>query len=186
MKYLIYLFSFLLLFGCKVKKVSDYSGVNYSVTDTSFSSTDLDSMISPYKTEMEAKMDKVIWHADESLIKYMPESPLGNFVADVIFESGFEYGLKNDELAINKSNTLCLLNFGGLRAPINEGDITIGNVYELMPFDNEIVIVSLSPIQVKAMLVYLFEKHGQPVSNAVALLSSNKNKRKKHSWLVFQ
>ena len=52
MKYLIYLFSFLLLFGCKVKKVSDYSGVNYSVTDTSFSSTDLDSMISPYKIEM--------------------------------------------------------------------------------------------------------------------------------------
>ena len=41
---------------------------------------------------------------------------------------------------------------------INKGPITIGNVYELMPFDNEIVIVKLKVSQVKQMLVYIREK----------------------------
>jgi len=169
-------FSLLIIVSCKVKQISDYNGVNYPISDTTFASNDLDSLIQPYKVEMESKMDKIIGVAEEDLIKYTPESPLGNFVADVVFNAGFGYGLKNENLAFSKSNTLCLLNFGGLRAPINKGDITIGNVYELMPFDNEIVIVSLSPSQVKEMLVYLFIKHGQPISNAVVLLSSDKQK----------
>ncbi|NQX84261.1 MAG: 5'-nucleotidase C-terminal domain-containing protein [Mycoplasmataceae bacterium] len=176
MKYLVYLFFLTLTIGCKVKKINDYSGVNYTIADTLFASNDLDSMIAPYKLEMEAKMDKVIGFSNEDMVRYSPESPLGNFVADVVFGSGFNYGLNSEELAVSKSNTICLLNFGGLRAPINKGDITIGNVYELMPFDNEIVIVSLSPSQVEKMLVYLFEKQGQPVSNAVALLSSDKQR----------
>lgn len=176
MKNLIYLFLIVTVFGCKVNKISDYSGNNYTIIDTLLLSNDLDSMIKPYKVEMEAKMNKVIGHANKSLVKYTPESPLGNFVADVIFDSGFNYGVDNKNLTVSKSNTICLLNFGGLRAPINKGDITIGNIYELMPFDNEVVIVSLSPTQVKKMLIYLFEKHGQPLANTCALLSSNENK----------
>jgi len=169
-------FSLVVIVRCKVKQISDYNGVNYPISDTTFISNDLDSLIQPYKVEMESKMDKVIGIAQEDLIKYTPESPLGDFVSDVVFDAGFRYGLKDESLAFTKSNTLCLLNFGGLRAPVNKGDITIGNIYELMPFDNEIVIVSLSPSQVKEMLVYLFSKHGQPISNAMALLSSDKQK----------
>lgn len=165
----------ILLFSCKVKKVSDYSGVNYSVSDTTFSTNDLDSLINPYQVEMESKMNKVIGHSSYNLTKYEPESPLGNFVADVIFESGFKYGT-NSKLGLTKENTMCLINFGGLRASVNKGDITIGNIYELMPFDNEIVIVKLIPAQVKAMLTYLFTKHGQPISNALGLLASDENK----------
>ena len=95
-------------------------------------------------------------------------------MADVVFQSAFQFGIENEAVALEKRNTLCLINFGGLRAPINEGDISIRNIYELMPFDNEIVIVSLSPDQVIGMLNYLFEKNGQPISNGQAILSSNK------------
>lgn len=175
-KQVVYLLLILILTGCGVKKISHYSTQTYPVTDTSFVTHDLDSMINPYKSEMDKKMNLVIGTSTEDLIKYTPESPLGNFVADVIFDSGFKYGLQKDELAMHKSNTMCLLNFGGLRAPLNKGDITIGNIYELMPFDNEIVVVSISPSQVKEMLVYLFAKHGQPVANVTALLSSDKQK----------
>ena len=175
MKKLYYAVILICVVSCKLKKVSDYSSVSYSVTDTSFVSNDLDSMIQPYKVEMDSKMNKVIGHSTNDLTKFEPESPLGNFVADVVFEAGFNYGIQN-KLGLTSTNSLCLINFGGLRAPINKGYITISNIYELMPFDNEIVIVKLTPMQVKLMLTYLFTKHGQPISNAMALLASDKNK----------
>ena len=53
-----------------------------------------------------------------------------------------------------------------LRAPINKGDITIGNVFELMPFDNTITVVRLDPAGVMELMEYLFSVNGQPVSNA--------------------
>jgi len=162
--------------ACKLKQVNNYYADNISVGKTTFKSTDLDEMIEPYRLEMESKMNKIIGHSNNELINYNPESPLGNFVADVIFESAFQFGFNNETVSLEKWNTICLINFGGLRAPINEGDISIGNIYELMPFDNEIVIVSLSPSQVTEMLNYLGVKNGQPISNGQAILSSNNKK----------
>lgn len=175
MKYSLYLLVCTVLFSCKVKQISDYYGTNYPMGDTTFVSHDLDSMIQPYRVEMDSKMDKVIGSSENDLMNYAPESPLGNFVADVVYEAGYSYATKN-QLELSDENSLCLINFGGLRAPINAGDVTIGNIYELMPFDNEIVIVKLQPSQVKLMLSYLFKKHGQPLSNAKALLASDKNR----------
>mgnify|MGYP001378111221 CR=1 FL=1 len=172
---LVFVFIFIAFFSCKVKRIRDFTAVNYSISDTNFVSNDLDSLILPYKVEMDSKMNKVIGYSSYNLTKYEPESPLGNFVADVVFESGLKYGDQND-LRLTKTNSLCLINFGGLRAPINNGDITIANIYELMPFDNEIVIVKIMPEQVKGLLSYLYHKNGQPISNAVALLKSDKNK----------
>ena len=173
-KYRVLVLVFLISTACKVKKIANYDGENISVIDTISKSNELDEIIAPYKVEMESKMNKVIGHSNYTLTNYNPESPLGNFVSDVIFEAGFQYGIDNDDVSFEKWNTLCLINFGGLRAPINEGDITIGNIYELMPFDNEIVVVSLSPNQVVDMLDYLFIKQGQPISNGQVTMSSDK------------
>jgi 2',3'-cyclic-nucleotide 2'-phosphodiesterase (5'-nucleotidase family) len=176
LKFFIPVLSVFILSGCKVKKISNYSGNNISVTDTAFKANDLDKMIAPYKVEMESKMNKVIGHSNQSLTNYSPESPLGNFVADVVFESALNFSETNEAVSLEELNTICLLNFGGLRAPINEGDISIRNIYELMPFDNEVVIVSLSPNQVKEMLNYLFMKNGQPISNGQIVLSADSKK----------
>jgi 2',3'-cyclic-nucleotide 2'-phosphodiesterase (5'-nucleotidase family) len=176
LKFFILILSVYILSACKVKQVSNYDGDNISVTDIAFKSNDLDEMIAPYKVEMESKMNKVIGHSNQSLTNFSPESPLGNFVADVVFQSAFQFGIDNETVSLEKRNTICLINFGGLRAPISEGDISIRNIYELMPFDNEIVIVSLSPDQVVEMLNYLFTKNGQPISNGQAILSSDKKK----------
>ena len=175
-KSFVYILSILMLVACKVKQVSNFEGENISVSDSINESHDLDEMIAPYKVEMESKMNKVIGHSNYQLTNYAPESPLGNFVSDVVFQSAFQYSIDNKDVSFQKWNTMCLINFGGLRAPINEGDITIREIYELMPFDNEIVIVSLSPSQVTEMLNYLFVKNGQPISNGKAILSSNNKK----------
>jgi 2',3'-cyclic-nucleotide 2'-phosphodiesterase (5'-nucleotidase family) len=166
---------FALLLSCGSEKIATYSAKTYSINDT-LKSNKLDSIIKPYKTEMDQKMNKVIGHSNYDLEKYTPESPLGNFVADVVFKSGFKTEVNKKDFVLSKTNTFCMLNFGGLRTTINKGNITIKNIYELMPFDNEIVIVKISPKQVNDLLLYLFEKEGQPISNAIAYINSSKGR----------
>jgi 2',3'-cyclic-nucleotide 2'-phosphodiesterase (5'-nucleotidase family) len=177
MKYLVYVFALsVTLLSCKASKITDYSGVNYPITDTTFKSNDLDSLIFPYKKGMEEQMSKVIGHTNYDLEAYLPESPLSNFVADVVFDYGFKFKANQKAFNLTKTNTFCLLNIGGLRSTINKGPITVGNIYELMPFDNEIVILKLEPFNIREMLFYLFEKNGQPISNAIAYINSNEGR----------
>jgi len=174
MKQFLFSFSLLaLLLSCGHEKIATYSAKTYSINDT-LKSNKLDSIITPYKTEMDKKMDKVIGHSNYDLIKYEPESPLGNFVADVVFKNGITYKPNQKAFSLTRTNTFSLLNFGGLRASVNKGNITIGSIYELMPFDNEIVIVKITPSQVNDLLLYLFGKNGQPISNAIAYINSSK------------
>lgn len=161
------------LVSCSTRKLGDYSASSYSI-DTTIQGNALDTLISPYKLAMDAMMSRVIGYADSALVKYQPESPLGNFAADVVFKRGLQYAGSNQSLTAILHKTLCLLNFGGLRAPINSGPVTVGNIYELMPFDNTIVIVEMRPAQVIEMLDYVYTAGGQPVSNVSMILSADK------------
>ncbi|MFT5821830.1 MAG: 2',3'-cyclic-nucleotide 2'-phosphodiesterase (5'-nucleotidase family) [Crocinitomix sp.] len=161
------LFAITLLFiiaGCSHSTYETYTAENLEL-DSTYNSTDLESLIAPYRNEVDAQMSEIIGICDSTLIKYAPESPLGNFAADVVFEKGIKLsppGFSN----MGRHNTFALLNFGGLRAPINKGDITIGNVFELMPFDNTITIVHVDAAGVMDLIEYMFIMNGQPISNA--------------------
>jgi 2',3'-cyclic-nucleotide 2'-phosphodiesterase (5'-nucleotidase family) len=84
--------------------------------------------------------------------------------------------------------TFCLLNNGGIRSTLNKGEITKGDIYKLMPFDNELVWVKL-PIEVlKDITDYLITKGGEPISNA-KLSNSNleingMRKESTHFWVI--
>ncbi len=153
-----------ILVGCSHSTYESYTAENVGL-DSTYNSNDLESIIAPYRSEVDAQMSAVIGVCDSTLIKYAPESPLGNFAADAIFEKGITLAPPGfNDFKVN--NSIALLNFGGLRAPINQGDITIGNVFEFMPFDNTITIVKLDLDGVDALLDYLYLMNGQPVSNA--------------------
>ncbi|MDK2818913.1 MAG: bifunctional metallophosphatase/5'-nucleotidase [Spirochaetota bacterium] len=52
-------------------------------------------------------------------------TPLGNFITDMVFEGFKDRGVE-----------ILMLNSGGIRSSIDEGNITLGKVYEIHPFDN--------------------------------------------------
>lgn len=159
------------LVSCGTQKIVEYQ--NDSVTiDSTLGDGGLDSIISPYRESMEAEMNVVIGKASVGLEKYIPESPLGNFSSEAAYLAGLEYGKKHVDIGEQSMlNSFALLNFGGLRAPINQGDITVGNMYELMPFDNMLVLVKISGSKARELAKYLFEKKGQPVYNASFVLT---------------
>ncbi len=66
------------------------------------------------------------------------ESPLGNLVADSLRAAG-----KAD---------VALVNSGGIRAPIPEGEVTYGDVFRSLPFDNLVSTIKLTGKQLKLLL----------------------------------
>ncbi|PSR12338.1 MAG: nucleotide phosphoesterase [Bacteroidetes bacterium] len=94
-------------------------------------------LIEPYKAALDEKMNTVIAQVARPLIKAKPESGLGNWMTDAIQQ--MTPTLTSQPVAATT------LNYGGLRIPeLPAGDLTLGKVYELMPFDNILVILDLS------------------------------------------
>ena len=135
---------------------------NTPVDQTFFNDPVSDSIIKPYKTELDEKMNIVLNTANEDLEVGRPESKLGNLVSDLSIEVAKSYYKPLD----NKSIDFCLLNKGGLRTSIPQGPITLGLVYQVMPFENELVVVTLSPEKVTELFDYLAKKGGEPISHA--------------------
>lgn len=116
-------------------------------------------MIQPYKIALDSEMNEVLVISSIEFPKEKdkPETLLGNFVADLSLKIITE---KFPESTID----FCLLNNGGLRTSLPKGEITRGKIFELMPFDNELVIVSLSSAKAKELIQYIFNVGGQPIS----------------------
>ena len=56
---------------------------------------------------------------------------------------------------------------------LTKGPVTIGNVYELMPFDNYLVVLSLTGKQVQSMLDAIAASGGWPVAGVTFTIKDN-------------
>jgi 2',3'-cyclic-nucleotide 2'-phosphodiesterase (5'-nucleotidase family) len=96
----------------------------------------VEALVAPYREEVTVKMSEVVGSAPVALGKGDYESPLGNFVVDL--------QLAQSEPIYGKPIDLSVTTEGGLRVPLPEGNITTGHIFELMPFENEMVVLTLS------------------------------------------
>jgi 2',3'-cyclic-nucleotide 2'-phosphodiesterase (5'-nucleotidase family) len=114
----------------------------------------------PYKEKMEAEMNQVIGHADVLMSKIEsdknPESLLSNFFADATFNQALKIDPEID-FAVPTTK-------GGLRVDIPKGAITMSNIFETMPFENELIVFTLSGTDTKALLDFIAQHNGEPVS----------------------
>jgi 2',3'-cyclic-nucleotide 2'-phosphodiesterase (5'-nucleotidase family) len=167
-KYLKFLFlPFALLFieNCstvpKIKKI-ETSMFELNSKNTLKQDSVFVNIIKPYKAKMEKIMNEVLIISDQELSKGLPESALGNFVSDVILKKTNDKYNPSDKAFVN----ICLLNNGGLRSELPKGEITRGNAFELMPFENEIIIVTINGEKAKQLFEYIVEYNGAPFSGA--------------------
>ena len=111
----------------------------------------------PYKAQLDAEMNRVVVHADVALTQPagVPETLLGNFFAEALLAEGRKYAPDADFSFATK---------GGLRIDLPEGGITIGHLFELMPFENELVLLELPGESVQQMADFIAATGGQPVA----------------------
>lgn len=122
------------------------------------SDKDIDSLIAPYSRELAKTMNEVIGKADKDLTVSRPNSTLGHWVCDRLID------FAQDSLKEKSIPIICVLNTGGLRAPIIEGNVTVGDIFKVMPFDNQISIVKIKKEKLIELVDYLNKNGGEPIA----------------------
>jgi len=166
--YSIFLLLVLLIIQCSPAKyfTTDHSLIN--MDSSMVNDLQTDSLIKPYRENLEKEMNEVLVIAAEEfpIEKGKAQTKLGNLVADLSLEIANQLYQPVD----NDSIDFCLLNFGGLRTSLPKGEITKGKIFELMPFENELVVVTISKEAFNSLVNYLFQVGGQPISKGLTLV----------------
>ena len=106
-------------------------------------------LLAPYK----ARMDSVMYHVMD---RFRPESLLSNLIADVLREAAVE--------VLGKPADMGLINIGGIRNSLTEGDITTENIYEILPFENSLCVLTMKGSAMKHLFENIAVRLGEGVS----------------------
>jgi len=121
----------------------------------------MDTVIAGLRKELGDEMNLVLATSAQPMYRASPEGLLNNFVADLVFEIARQRYNPTDGIPFD----FCVLNYGGLRASLPKGPVTMGNVYELMPFENEIMVITLTGQKTWELFQFLASSRvGMPVS----------------------
>ena len=147
----------LFIISCKPYQVADYSANKFSMKSDYPVDSSMWKFVAPYRDSLNKTMDVVIGKSDSVLIKQQPEGTLGNFVADAL--------LLQSRKELNTEIDFSIVNNGGIRIPsLPAGEITVGNIFELMPFDNAIALMEVKGKIVQQLINKAAAKGGWPVA----------------------
>lgn len=129
----------------------------------------IDSIILPYKKQLTAVMDSVLAYTPKDLVRTDGDmqSSLGNLMADLCYAVGNPIFTKmTGETDID----FAMLNHGGIRNGIPEGAVTTEHAFALMPFENELVVATISGEKVGELVDFFLEnKRAHPLSKHIEL-----------------
>lgn len=164
---------FILVTSCKTNYVpTSFKNQNIFVSGDGIDiDSQLVSLYLPFKKDLEKDMKRVISVTETEMFKDKPESNLTNFLADLLLEEA-NLNANESEIHINIS----YFNYGGIRTSLPKGEITVGNIFELMPFENEMVFLKLRGNQIQEFLNYIAKKGGDSLGGVRFVISEEKAK----------
>lgn len=140
------------LYNPQSMEYADYRVNQQPITDST-----IVKLLSPYSASLNASMSEVIATVAVTLEKQQPEGTLGNVMADAMLFAARKKFARPADIAI--------VNYGGVRLmEVAPGPFTRGKLFELSPFDNNIVILTMKGSQLKQFLDFIAERGGWPVA----------------------
>ena len=127
---------------------------------------EIENFIKPYHDTIEGELNKTLSYTKKELWASRKktsgtESPLGDLLSDLVYEQASErYKDKFD-----KEIDFVVLNKGGIRTTIGKGDITLRQMFEIMPFENTLLVVEIGPEKMVEFLDYMAKSNGHPMSH---------------------
>jgi 2',3'-cyclic-nucleotide 2'-phosphodiesterase (5'-nucleotidase family) len=165
---IITLFIFSILTGCHaIQPVTGISYKGYPVGKTTERDSSYINMLRPYSDSVGKTMNQVLVYAANDLKKEVPNSSLGNFLADAY--------LAMARKKFNPQTDVAFMNHGGVRIPrIAAGPIIKGTIYEVMPFDNVLVLVEVKGAVLAAYLDRIAAEGGGGGVAGLTMVINNK------------
>ena len=135
--------------------------VSYTVVSDSLPEDPaLEALVAPYRARLQEQVAEVIGTAAAPLTKGQPEGTLGNMAAEAMLEAGQAL----EDVRGDAPVEMAVTNNGGLRIPLPAGPITVGLIYELMPFENTLAVLTLSGVQVDTLAQQIARVGGEPIA----------------------
>ena len=126
---------------------------NYKIQQNAGSSGTLTSIVKPYSDSVNKLMNAVIGYNEVLIERKRPANMLGYFITDAYLEMARQ--------KVNAKVDAAFMNSGGIRLPeLPAGAITQGKIYELMPFDNLLVLLKMKGSLLKQYLDTLAANDG--------------------------
>lgn len=148
-RFLFFVFIVIGISSCHTsQQVSGVSFKDYAVSKEIQRDSLVLMMLKAYRDSVDKNMDEVMAVSAAELFKELPNSTLGNFLADAYLWAASKH--------INKKVDVAFMNHGGIRINrLSSGNITRRQVFEVMPFDNALVIIEVKGGVLKSYLDFL-------------------------------
>jgi 2',3'-cyclic-nucleotide 2'-phosphodiesterase (5'-nucleotidase family) len=172
--FFVILLTFLYLVSCKSKGYTNYEvkGSKININEKAVSNQNIEKYIEPYRTHINKDLDSVLAINSETLDKSKGkwETNIGSFMANVTHELANTVFEKREKKAID----ICLLNHGGIRSTIPKGNVTTKTAFNVMPFENSVIVVGLSGLKIRELADYVIrEKKPHPIFGLKIFIDKN-------------
>lgn len=140
---------------------------SYRINDALSKDSSQIAFLQPYSDNVNKTMNDVVGIADISLDKKQPECTLGNFMVDAFLVMARE--------KYNTTVDIAFVNFGGMRlTQLPAGNVTTGKIFELMPFDNLLILQKIKGNVLMQVLDLMAAKGGWPVAGMTMQIKDKK------------
>lgn len=125
-------------------------------------------IVKPYKHSVDSVMMPFLGVSRTAMSAGRPESLLGNWAADVMVETSTATGLERADLGV--------VNVGGLRNNMPEGNVRRGDIMLISPFQNNVVVTEMKGSDLQQLMCDIAAVHGEAVSSSVRLVITKDGK----------
>jgi 2',3'-cyclic-nucleotide 2'-phosphodiesterase (5'-nucleotidase family) len=152
--------------------VSKIEGKRIPITEKENQIPEIENFIKPFREHINKDLDSILAYCPETLDKSSGDwqTTIGNLMADVT--------LKRGNIVFNarekKNIDICLLNHGGIRSILPKGNVTARTAFEIMPFENSLVVVVLKGEQILELVDYFIAtKKAHPIAGLTFTIDKN-------------
>jgi 2',3'-cyclic-nucleotide 2'-phosphodiesterase (5'-nucleotidase family) len=168
---LISAFIFSLLLSCSPKTaplVATDTENRYLLGETAELDTQMAEFITPYRDSLTEKMNRLVTILPQKMThsRNNPQTLIGPWVCDILLAEG-------KVLFPEESIDGAIYNPGGIRLPLLEDSITVGKIYELLPFDNKLSLLKLSGDELQNWIEHTVSRGGWPMSKSLNVYVSS-------------
>ncbi|WP_350285550.1 5'-nucleotidase C-terminal domain-containing protein [uncultured Croceitalea sp.] len=165
-----------IIFSCRdtVTNPSEIVGEQLLVTPELEAVDSIEAFVKPYQNRINTVLDSTLAYVSKDLVKDdgSRNTSAGNFLADLVLEQANPIFKSRT----NKDIDFVVLNHGGIRSIISKGNVNARTAYQIMPFENYIVVVEMDGKAVSDLLDFLAKSgKAHPIANMQLTLDASGN-----------
>ena len=174
LKHFVLILTFLALGNTSWAQLEVYKieGKQININDKAIAIESYNQYVLPFKTHIDEDLNAVLATCPETLDKSKGQwqTTIGDLLADVTLQKANFVFKKRENLDID----ICILNHGGIRSILPKGDVTARTAFEIMPFENSMVVIALKGTQIIEMVDFLIaDKKAHPLAGITFTIDKN-------------